>query len=143
MRDVLLCSVGLLLCATSSGEAQQVRAILFDSAQVAPVSAGFLLLMDSNGREVGRMLADADGFVALQAPGEGRFQLRYERAGFTPVDFDPFEIGAGDTRDHSLTFAVRVRAPLTVRTGSVCGDPADGPADLAELWQEIQKRMKK
>lgn len=132
-----------LLAAPQLASSQQVTAFVFDTAQSAPVTAGFIVLLDSTGGEVARTLNDQGGLVAMRAPAAGRYGLRYERVGYRSVQSAGFELRPDEVRNEVFNLTVLPIAPVALRegAGSVCGDPAQANGSLAALWVEIRKAL--
>ncbi len=134
-----------LLVAPQYASSQQVTALVFDTVQSAPLTDGFIVLVDSTGREVARTLNDQGGLVAMRAPAAGRYGLRYERVGYRSVESAGFELRPDESRDEVFNLAVLPLAPVALRTGGgggpICGDPALGNGSLAALWEEIRKAL--
>ena len=142
-RVVPVLVFGLLSTISQHASAQEVRVFLFDSALVSPVTGGFAVLVDPEGREIARSLNDEGGLVALRAPLAGRFRLRYERVGYDLAESELFDLGAGETLERTLSFAMRPIEPGNAEAGSsrACGDPANGNGEAATLWREIRKAL--
>ena len=61
----------LTAVAAAPAMAQTVRGTVLDTLSGVPVGSGFVVLIDSEGAEVGRTLSRADGHFSLRAPSLG------------------------------------------------------------------------
>lgn len=135
--------VALTAVSTAPASAQTVRGTVLDTLSGAPVTLGFVVLLDSVGREVGRTLSRSDGRFTIRPPGPGHYQLRSERIGFR-VSVSPF---FGLTSDETLEYALWVSAlpielsGIDVEVEDRCQvDPREG-VSTATLWEEARKAL--
>ena len=133
----------LTAVATAPAPAQTVRGTVLDTLRGAPVPHGFVVLLDSVGREMGRALSRSDGRFTLLAPGPGHYQLRSERIGFR-VSVSPFlELASDETLEYALWVrALPIQlADIDVEVEDQCQvDPRDG-LSTATLWEEARKAL--
>ena len=133
----------LIVVSTAPASPQTVRGTVLDTLRGAPVPHGFVVMLDSIGREVGRTVSRSDGRFTLRAPGPGRYQLRSERIGFR-VSVSPFlELASNETIEYALwvrTLPIQL-ADIDVEVEDRCQvDPRDG-VGTATLWEEARKAL--
>ena len=122
---------------------QIVTGQVVDAATTAPVGEGFVVLLDEQGREVGRTLTTADGRYMLHAPGPGRYRLRSERIAYVAFVAPLFTLEDGQTLTHQLSvtaLAVQLKA-VEVTGRTTCRlDSADAQGTAA-VWEEVRKAL--
>ena len=123
--------------------AQVVTGQVVDAATAVPVGEGFVVLLDEQGREVGRTLTGADGRYLLTASGAGRYRLRSERIGYVAFVSSPFTLDAGQTLTQQLTVsALAVQLAVVEVTGrTTCRFQAGGAEATAGVWEEVRKAL--
>jgi hypothetical protein len=123
--------------------AQFVRGQVVDSGTGMPVGSGFVVLIDSAGREVARALSTGGGRFLLEVPAAGRYQLRSERIGYRAFTSQPMDLSTVGTVDYSLRVAalpVRL-ATLRVEGRDRCrSNPEEGESTVL-IWEEIRKAL--
>lgn len=143
-RHRFICvAVTLRWLAAVAAEAQTVAGRVLDRALGGPVGSGFVVLVDTVGREVARTLASPEGRFALDAPAPGTYRLRSERIGYRPSVSEPFVVGIGQTLERTLAvdaIPIDLEA-VVVATDDRCRiSPADADATAA-VWEEIRKAL--
>lgn len=114
-----------------------------DAATGAPVPSGFVVLLDSQNREVARVLAGADGRFMLGAPRGGAYRLRSERIGYVVTVSPPFELLPGRTHVQRLSVeAIGVGlAAVQVTARTACPRRPDRDPGTAAAWGEVNKAL--
>jgi Carboxypeptidase regulatory-like domain len=123
-------------------EAQAIRTTLRGAHLGQPVAGALVLLTDSLGRELGRVLTDESGRVRFD-PGPGSYRLRVLRIGLTRWETPMFRLAVGDTLRTALSAPETpvVLSGLTVEAERRCRvRPAEGSA-AATLWEEARKAL--
>ncbi len=145
MLRALVLAVGMFVTATGPIlQAQSVVGTVVDRATSAPVSRGFVVLIDSLEQEVARWLVDDMGRYRVRAPGPGTYRLRSERIGYRLAHSPPLALATGETIVYGLVvdaIAIRLDA-IEVQGRSEC---RVGGADFeffAAVWAEAQKALR-
>jgi len=141
MRTATLILLLMLLLA-SRGAAQPVVGVVVEEATGAPLPGAMVILFDSTGTRVSRVLTNAAGRFLVRARYSGPHHITVERIGYADWTTDPFEPGAGDDL---LTIRVPVKAirleGLEVSGGRRCEvRPEEGKA-TARVWEEVRKAL--
>jgi hypothetical protein len=109
-------AVLLLTLLAGPTEAQLVRGQVVDSLTGNPVPQSVVLLVNAQGREADRTVADARGFYLLRAPTPGRYQLVAEHEGYGRGTLPPFELESEQMR----SFVLRI---MPLRVNPVSPEP--------------------
>ena len=123
--------------------AQIVTGQVVDSMSGTPVGTGFVVLLDSDNREVARALSTGDGRFRLETQAGGFFRLRSERIGYQAFTSAPFELLVGQTLDRTLRVlaqAIRLAA-VQVQAEDRCNTNPDEAEETGVVWQEIRKAL--
>jgi hypothetical protein len=115
---------------------------VFDSINGTLVGTGFVVLLDSEGIEVGRILSDAEGRFLIHTTAAGRYRLRSERIGYKASDTEWFTLGMSETLERNLPVtAIPVRlASIEVLGETKCGEH-ERESDIGNIWEEIRKAL--
>lgn len=97
-------------------EAQVVRGFLLDAVSDAPISAGIVSLLDSDGQRVVSASADGRGVFVLRAPSPGEYRLMGERIGYAAATSSPIPIPADNYVQVVFRLSIQpaVLDPITV-----------------------------
>jgi hypothetical protein len=123
--------------------AQTIHGQVVDSVSATAVGAGFVLLLDPDGREITRALADPDGRFTLTAPRAGTYRLRSERIGFRMATSPAITLASGQVLDYQLAItgaAVRLEEIVISGETRCRGRPEEGKATAA-VWDEARKAL--
>lgn len=107
----------MVIGAASQGAAQTIRGRLVDDSSGAAVAGASLILLNEEGREVGRAVRSADdGTFRIHASGAGTHRLRARRIGYAPVTTDDIQAGIGElvTVEIRLARVTQVVAPVRI-----------------------------
>lgn len=138
-----LAALTLLLIGASDLCAQAVRGRLLDAGSRDPVAGALIVLLDSDGREIGSTVTSARGTYHVRAPGAGVFRLRAERIGFENSLSDTITLLAGQTvsREITASSSAVVLPALAVESDTECRvRPEEGYATYV-LWEEARKAL--
>lgn len=141
---VLIFGAFLAIQATTvSVHCQVVTGQVVDSTSGMGVGAGFVVLLDSLGNEVGRTLSDRDGHFRLAVVGAGTYRLRSERIGYRSNMSRAIEVRSNESIDYDLHVAAIpiVLSAVTVPGEDRCRVNPDGAAETALIWEEIRKAL--
>lgn len=133
----------LLLLGTSDLCAQAVRGRLLDASSGDPVTGALIVLLDSDGDEIGSTVTSARGTYHVRAPGAGVFRLRAERIGFENSLSETITLLAGQTvsREITASSSAVVLPALAVESDTECRvRPEEGYATYV-LWEEARKAL--
>jgi len=123
---------------------QTVTVQVTDSVGGSAVGAGFVVVLDSAGREVRRVLTMSDGTFRIALPGPGQYQLRSERIGYRSATTAP--IPAPADLDTTVTLAVArlpsMLAPIAVSDSTECVVRPEEGRRVATLWEEAMKVLR-
>lgn len=123
----------VLMLALSTGplNAQMVQGQVVDSVTEVPVAGATLLLLDADGGEVDRTVADEEGRFLLLAPGAGEYRLRVAHEGFRASTFPPFALDPDAVRGFMLLVASLTPPPSELSAediiARVCPEGVPGP----------------
>ena len=139
---VVLAAVVGLTCGVDTAGAQAIRTTLRGARLGEPVAGALVLLTDSLGHELGRILTDESGRVRFDiAPGS--YRLRVLRIGLSRWDSPLLRLAIGDTLRTPLSAPETpvVLSALTVEAERRCRvRPEEGSA-AATLWEEARKAL--
>jgi len=123
--------------------AQVIRGTVVDAATDASLPAVFVVLVDAEGRDRLRYLADANGTFSFSAPSPGRYSLRIERLGVETYIHEDIEIGADQTVTLRVPMQVRpvVLDGLEVEGDQRCELSRDAGVETQRLWEEARKAL--
>ena len=93
----LCAAVTALVLGTSSLAGQQVLGRAVHDTDGTPVVEALIILLDDQGRELGRTITSPSGNFDLRAPGAGHFRLRILRIGQRGWETPPFDVASGQT----------------------------------------------
>jgi len=110
--------------------AQTVQGQVTELGTTVVVAAGTIALLDERGAEVARGSL-TNGQFNLDAPGSGRYRLRFQAVGYRTTLSPVFELVPRGTLGISLQ--VRPQAAVRLDTVDVAGEPV--PARLADFYR--------
>ena len=114
------------------------------STDRAAVAGALVILLDSTGAEVKRMLSSPTGGFGFTLPGPGAFQMRVLRIGYLAWQSPTVRFAAGERKDERLILEDRIVQLASIEistTGSRCGvRPGDGDI-IANLLSEAEKAL--
>jgi hypothetical protein len=131
----------LLHAALSAGRAQTLRGRLVSADSSRPVAGAIVVLRDTSGADVARVLSNADGSFLIRLPAPGLYRVRALRIGFRPGEFGPYRLGT--VEDLQLLLPL-LDTPIALSAIRVAGQSAcrarekGGDATLA-VWEEARK----
>lgn len=131
-----------LLAIASPLEGQIVRGAVLEDRTAEPVRGAMVLLLDADGRAIGRALTDGGGGFILRTEGPGSHALRVERIGYETVTTPSFDVPAGGAFQR-VNLAVRAVGleGLTVEAGRRCRLRGDQALATARVWDEARKAL--
>jgi hypothetical protein len=133
----------LLHAALSAGRAQTLRGRLVSADSSRPVAGAIVVLRDTSGADVARVLSNADGSFLIRLPAPGLYRVRALRIGFRPGEFGPYRLGT--VEDLQLLLPL-LDTPIALSAIRVAGQSAcrarekGGDATLA-VWEEARKAL--
>ncbi|MDE2796335.1 MAG: carboxypeptidase-like regulatory domain-containing protein [Gemmatimonadota bacterium] len=139
-----LASLTLLLAALAPlrAAAQPVVGVVAEEGTGTPVPGAMVILFDSAGTQVGRVLSNAAGRFLIHAQAPGSHYITVERIGYANWTTDRFEPGAGAGL---ITIRVPVEAipleGLDVSSGRRCEVRPEEGAATARVWEEVRKAL--
>ncbi len=133
----------ILLLAPEVATSQVVQGQLLDRTNREPVEGALVLLLSSDGEEVGGYLTNAAGRFLLSANGPGRFFLRAERIGYETALSDTVSLSMGQTLSLTLetSYAPIPLEEITVEGEHQCVVRPDEGLLLASVWEEARKAL--
>jgi hypothetical protein len=122
------------------GRAQSVHGAVVDNADT-PLPGVVVLLLDSNGKEVGRVLSSARGEYRLVVPRAGQYRVRTLRIGFRQSLTEPITLGASDDIARRLVLDGIAFSLDTVR--AIGRNPcrvvtSDSSSVIASVWNDVR-----
>jgi hypothetical protein len=139
-----LAAVALALCASAARlSAQAIRGEVVESETGVPVSAAFVMLLDSAGSRHASVLTRGDGAYVVRAPRPGRFHLQVDRLGHQSMVSPEFELAVGQT----LVYRFEVRAdPISLEAITVAGEERcrisrEAGLETQRVWDEARKAL--
>lgn len=141
MRYLVCFLIGLAVAPLLRAQAAEGRVV--DSLSGTPIAGALVLLVDSAGAERARALTYESGGFLLRAPAPGRYRVRVLRIGFQRWESPPVSLEPG------RTVALRTAVPsvplvlpdVEVVSESPCRARPGSEADLAAVWEEVQKAL--
>ncbi|MEX2527098.1 MAG: carboxypeptidase regulatory-like domain-containing protein [Gemmatimonadota bacterium] len=132
----------MALCARDLS-AQVVRGTIVDATTGGPIGAVLVVLVDNDGRDRGRYLADSRGAFLLKAPAPGRYAPWLELLGLETHVQQGIRLLGGDTVTLRVPMQVRpiVMDGLEVTADQRCALPREGGAALQRVWEEVRKAL--
>lgn len=125
-------------------QAQEWTGRIQASTDSSSVAGALVILIDSLGREVKRILSSPTGGFGFTAPGPGQYQIRVLRIGYAGWLSPPARFAPGERRETRLLIEDRViqlAAIEVTATRSRCGvRPGDGDI-IASLLNEAEKAL--
>ncbi len=136
-------ALALVLAFATPLNAQTVRGQLLDKANGFPIGGAFVVLLDSSGTEVARVLTGNGGTFLLKAPAPGTYRLQSKRIGFRFSESPPFALADSQTIGYRLQVeAVPARLPPVVVEGRPqCGNRGEEGTTVAQLWEEAREAL--
>ena len=134
----------LVMALSASGvSGQVVRGSVVDATTGGPIGAVLVVLVDNDGRDRVRYLADSRGAFLLNAPAPGNYALRLERLGLETHVQRGIHLLGSDTLTIRVPMQVRpiVMDGLEVTGDQRCALPREGGAALQRLWEEVRKAL--
>lgn len=134
MRKRVAGLVLVVAAATSQAHAQRIRGVLTDSATRERVPGAVVILYDSAGRGLARVIAGADGQYTIGSSRTTR-TMRVMRIGFRPREL---AVGAGDSVVNVLLQPIpSLVAGVKATDRRVCDAASDGNPAL-DLWEQAR-----
>ena len=135
----------LILLVTALGPlratAQPVIGIVVEEGTDIPVSGAMVILFDSTGTRVARVLGNAAGRFLVQARDPGPHYITVERIGYASWTTDSFEPGTVGLLTIRIPVEAIPLAGLDVSGGRRCEvRPEEGVA-TARVWEEVRKAL--
>jgi hypothetical protein len=140
MKHRLLLLVAALLLPVTAA-AQVVQGKVVDNTG-APLPGAFVALLNSEGKQLGALLAGARGeFVFRVAP--GRYALRAEQIGHQTTTVPHFDVSVNAVvvRDVKMDIAALRIREISVSAGNRCAARPEGSAETAAVWAEVRKAL--
>jgi hypothetical protein len=134
----------LLVCALSGiGAAQSVRGTVNERSTGAPTAGVVVLLIDGAENAVARSLSSESGSYRLNAPGAGTYRIRTMRVGFRSFTSDVVNLGAGETRELTLSIVSLAVSLDTVRVArrSSCLAKGDTTVATYAVWEQARTAL--
>jgi hypothetical protein len=141
-RAPRICCLLALLVAARVG-AQGVRGTIVERDGATAVPGVVVVLSDSAGNTVGRVLTDDRGEFALRTPSSGKYRLRALRIGYEPTESDILELTPSATRETRLMLTgapIRLRA-IRITERSTCERHDETTASVLGAWEEARKAL--
>jgi hypothetical protein len=138
---VALAGVGLVTPVPRAA-GQAIRTTVSGAGTGQPIVGALVLLTDSLGREVGRLLTDQSGRVSFD-PRPGSYRLRVLRIGYARWETSLFRLGPGDTLRTPVAAPETpvVLSGLTVEAEGHCRVHPEAGSAAATLWEEARKAL--
>jgi len=133
--------VAALAAASLQSQAIATRLVSGDPGLAVP--GALVLLTDTLGHELGRLLTDESGRIGFGPVAPGVYRLRVLRIGYQRWESPAFALAAGDTLSRPILVPQQaiVLAGLEVKAERQCRvHPAEGSL-AATLWDEARKAM--
>ena len=134
-----------LACAATASPAiaQIVRGRVLEEGAGTPLPGAMIVLIDSEGTQVGRILTDDLGRFTLRAPQAGAYTLRADRIGYASITSPPLELTPGAAAFHDMVVPVQAIAldNITVEGERRCVLRPEGGLDVARVWEEARKAL--
>lgn len=107
------------------------------------VAGGLVELLDLSGRVLADAATDRAGRFRLRAPAAGTFRVRAGQVGFRSGWSEPFDLGAGERRDVSLSVERRAVTleGIRARGRGRCEATSTGGEEVARVWDEARKAL--
>jgi hypothetical protein len=90
-----IAAVSLVVLTPRAG-AQEIRGVVRTVADLAPVSAATIILLDGQDREQVRVVSDSSGLFGATLTRPGGYRLRVERMGFAAYVSEPVVVARGE-----------------------------------------------
>lgn len=134
----------ILLIAASAplrAAAQPVIGAVVEEGTGTPVTGAMVILYDSTGTQVDRVLSNPVGRFLVLAENSGPHHITVERIGYANWTTDPFRPGAGELLTIEVPVEAIPLAGLDVSGGRRCEvRPEEGMA-TARVWEEVRKAL--
>ena len=129
--------------ASSAAQGQTIQGQLIDANSGDAIGHAFIVLRDSSGTEVLRVLTDASGAFLIQAPATGIYRIQTAIIGWKRWSSPAFPLVAGET------FAYRMEVPLeAIRLDALviegereCEVDPDSGRAVSIVWDEARKAL--
>ena len=127
----------------SPAAAQIVRGRVLEEGVGTPLAGAMIVLVDSEGAQVGRILTDDLGRFTLRAPQAGAYTLRADRIGYASITSPPLALAPGAGAFHDMVVPVQAIAldNITVEGERRCVLRPQGGLDVARVWEEARKAL--
>ena len=127
----------------SAATAQIVRGRVLEEGAGTPLPGAMIVLVDTEGTQVGRILTDDLGRFTLRAPRDGTYTLRADRIGYASITSLPLELASGAAAFHDMVVPVQAIAldNITVEGERRCVLRPEGGLDVARVWEEARKAL--
>lgn len=134
-------AVAVVIAGVVPVSGQTIQGQITDSISGVPVGRGFVVLLDSTGRELVRDLTTPDGRFSLRTSGPGTYRLRSERIGYRAWQSADLQLTARETYllNPQVNALPRRLASITITGESEC-EERKGP-DTGLLWGEARKAL--
>ncbi len=120
----------LSLCGSRGVWAQVIQGQVIDWAGSQPVRSGVVRLLDTRG-EVASARLDLNGRFTLEAPGPGRYWLRFESPGYRVVVSSAIDL----TRGSTLAYSIQTQSLPPAQMDTVVVEGRAVPARLAAFYE--------
>jgi hypothetical protein len=139
----VVASILLAVALTDSLAGQQIRGRLVNTATNRFLHGAFIVLLDADSNEVGRVLTDDGGRFRITAPTAGRFRLQSQIVGVQSAVSEPIQVEWGQTVDYRFEIpGLKVVLPRVIVEGQrTCRSVPQGGIATAILWGEAQKAL--
>ena len=135
--------VALLVAPGTAARAQVVRGLVIDETSSRPIPGAVVVMLDSTGKRIARVLADDDGRYAVRTTLPGRYGVRAERIGFRAAAPTQVTLRAGETIELRLLTspAPAALSGVAVRGRTECVARAMDGKDVSTVWEEARKAL--
>ena len=121
--------------------AQPVIGAVVEEGTSTPVTGAMVILYDSTGTQVDRVLSNTVGRFLVRAENAGPHYITVERIGYANWTTDPFRPGTGELLTIHVPVEAIPLAGLDVSSGRRCEvRPEEGRA-TARVWEEVRKAL--
>ena len=135
-----------VVLSASAAQAQVVRGLVRESSTGTPIEGALVSLESAVG--VGpsgtvNVLSDERGEFAIRAANAGEYRLSAKRIGVKRTLTEPFQLGAGETRQITIDLepVLYVLPEVAVATANFCIPKRDQVGRVAALWEEVRTAL--
>ncbi|MFQ6045520.1 MAG: carboxypeptidase regulatory-like domain-containing protein [Gemmatimonadales bacterium] len=129
--------------AAGSAAAQTIRGELISESDGRPVARGFVVLLDSAGREVARTLTDTRGRFDLVVPTLGSYRLQSAIIGWQSWTSPLIRVESDAEIQYRMVVPLQrvLLGAVVIRGERKCGTPSGGGLALTRVWEEARKGL--